>query len=363
MTAELRPNVSVIVCAYTTERLKDTYEAIESVLGQTFTPHEVIIAVDHNKELHETLRVQVPKMNSSVPIRLALNEGAQGLSETRNVGIRASSGNIVSFIDDDAIAERDWLENLIKPFQPQQETHLSQATQGTVVAVGGQAIPIWLDGKRPSWFPEELDWIIGCTYKGLPVDGNEIRNVLGCNMAFRKDVFQEAGFFRSETGRTGTTTGCGEEADLCLRITHVMPGAHIVYEEKAVIGHKVTARRTTWRYLWQRSYNEGLYKGRVQRLHQRDRRTRETLSTEGSYLRYLLCKAIPERLALFYRQEDLTQVGSIMISIAAVATGYLVGWVRGWARGSDANGQSESMDSGFGTQQGKVPNQRYEGEG
>jgi glycosyltransferase involved in cell wall biosynthesis len=354
------PKVSVIICCYTEERLKDIHEVVESVLAQTLRPHEVIIAVDHNRQLYERLagtyrdsievrknsinlnQSPVPNPQSPIPIALVLNEGAQGLSETRNVGIRAASGDIVAFIDDDAVAEPDWLENLIRPFQLTQQTQETQTTQGTVVAVGGRAIPLWLDGRRPSWFPEELDWVVGCTYKGLPVKAldsklrtsdfalRSVRNVLGCNMAFRKSAFEIAGLFRSDTGRVGATTGCGEEADLCLRISRAVPEALIAYEERATIHHKVAPRRKTWSYLWQRSYNEGFYKAKVQKLHRptqealSTQQTQKTLSTEGSYLRYLLFKSIPGKLARFYHRESLHQTMAIMISIAATGIGYLV---------------------------------------
>jgi len=315
-----RPTVSVIVCCYTEERLKDIHGAVESVLAQTLKPHDVIIAVDHNKQLYEILKsyyitAQQTQPTLSTPqIKVVLNEGARGLSETRNVGIRASRADIVTFIDDDAVAEKDWLLHLTRPFEDER-----------VVAVGGRTIPLWLNGARPSWFPEELDWIVGCTYKGLPLNGNEIRNVPGGNTAFRKDVFENAGFFRSETGRVGTATGCGEEADLCLRISHAVPEALIIYQEHAAIRHKVAVRRTTWGYLWQRSYNEGFYKAKVQKLHQS---TQKTLSTEDSYLRYLLLRSIPKRLARFYRVESLPQTAAIVACMAATGMGYLVGKAR-----------------------------------
>jgi hypothetical protein len=142
------------------------------------------------------------------------------------------------------------------------------------------------------------------------------------------------GFFRSETGRVGATMGCGEESDLCLQIKHAMPEALIVYEGQATIHHKVTPQRTTWQHLWQRSYNEGFYKSKVQKLHQptqqtlSTQQTQKTLSTEDSYLRYLLFKSIPKRLAVFYRKGNLTQIAAIIVCIDATGAGYLVGRIR-----------------------------------
>ncbi|MCD5401861.1 glycosyltransferase [candidate division NPL-UPA2 bacterium] len=184
-----------------------------------------MLSVDHNEELYRTLEGWLKDVGPGAPdIRLKLvhNTGVPGLSETRNVGIRAAEGDIVAFIDDDAVAEPDWLENLVRPFEVPE-----------VVAVGGRAVPLWLSGSRLSWswFPEELDWIAGCTYKGLPVNyspksavGSQqsipdsrssppdyrlsiddsrlttIRNVPGCNMSFRKEVFGSVGFFRNDIG-------------------------------------------------------------------------------------------------------------------------------------------------------------------
>jgi len=351
-TQQTEQTVSVIICCYTMERLNDIREAMNSVLNQTLEPCEIILSVDHNKELYQTLKLNIePRtLNLEPQIRTVLNTGVEGLSETRNVGIRAASGDIVAFIDDDAVAEPDWLENLVKPFR------LTQSTQGTVVAVGGQAIPLWLSGSRPSWFPEELDWIVGCTYKGLPVETlnlepgtlnlelrtenlepgtlnlelRTIRNVPGCNMAFEKEIFDKVGGFRSEMGALRETPRGGEEANLCLRIKHQMPDALILYRPNALIHHKVPPRRLKLKYVARRSYNEGFYKSIVEKLSPKPTpsiQQTQALSTESSYLRYLLFTSIPGRLRRFYKRGVLLQAGAIMTTIVATGAGYFIGKV------------------------------------
>jgi len=343
-----RMKVSVIICTYTIERFKDLYEAIQSVMNQTYKPGEIIIAVDHNRELFKRLKSELPSS-----IKVVLNTNTPGLSETRNVGIRAAEGEIVAFIDDDAIAEPNWLENLVKPFSQQPivgapSPHSpAPSPQSPVVAVGGRAVPLWLSGSRSSWFPEELDWLIGCTYKGLPIKTSRvlsstpsstpnlerrtsnlelktIRNVPGCNMAFRKEVFGKVGYFRSEIGGLRETPRGGEEAELCLRIKHKMPEAFIFYESKALIHHKVPSWRLNLRYIARRSFNEGFYKAKVQKLLGR-KTPNQTLSAENSYLRYLLFTSIPERVRKFYRMKNLLQAGLIVISMIATGLGYLTG--------------------------------------
>jgi glycosyltransferase involved in cell wall biosynthesis len=299
--------VSVIICVYTEERLADIKEAVNSVLNQSLAPCEVIISVDHNAHLADRLKTELPSQ-----VKIVRNESIQGLSETRNVGIRAACGDIIAFLDDDAVAEKDWLLYLTAPFE-----------NINVVAVGGKAVPLWLNGGRPTWFPEELDWIVGCTYRGLPVKENQIRNVPGCNMAFRKSIFDNVGFFRSDMGGINDTPRGGEEAELCLKIVHVNPGYQIYYQLTAQIHHRVTRRRLTLKYLWHRAYNEGFYKTKVQRLSRGP--SGLSLSTENSYLRYLLFNSIPGRLRRFYKKGNLAQIGAILVCIIATASGYTVG--------------------------------------
>jgi glycosyltransferase involved in cell wall biosynthesis len=301
------PKVSVIICAYTMERLKDIHEAVNSVLSQSLKPYEVIISVDHNEELFQRLKAEFPSRVSVI-----LNKGAQGLSETRNIGIRGSTGDIVAFIDDDAIAGKDWLENLTKHFHDPR-----------VVAVGGRAVPTWPNGRRPPWFPKELDWIVGCTYEGLPLEGNEVRNVPGCNMMFERETFSKAGFWENKIGSIGQSLKGGEEAELCIRIKSKMPDCLILWEPGAVIHHKISLCRTSLRWILKVSFDQGFCKAKVKKFCESV--SQEPLLTENLYLRYLLFKSIPDKLKGFWRESSLLQIGAIILSIAATGTGYLVG--------------------------------------
>lgn len=302
--------ISVIICVYTEERLADIKEAVNSVLNQSFAPCEVIVSVDHNIGLSDTL-----KKEFTAEVKIVRNEGIRGLSETRNVGIRASDGEIIAFIDDDAVAKKDWLLHLTAPFKNK-----------NVVAVGGKAIPLWLNGGRPTWFPEELDWIVGCSYKGLPVKGNEIRNVPGCNMAFSREAFTKAGLWENSIGSIGQSLKGGEEAELCIRIAERNPGSSIVLSPDAIIKHKVPAHRASLNWIWKNSFDQGRCKARLNMLIRDTQRT--AFSTENSYLRYLLLNSIPVRLSRFYKRGSLTQIGAILVCITATAMGYVVGIVK-----------------------------------
>jgi O-antigen biosynthesis protein len=300
-------SVSVIICAYTEKRLFDVKEAVDSVIKQRLPPLEIIVSVDHNPSLAEKLKKEIPPQVIVIP-----NNGIQGLSGARNTGIRAAKGEIIVFLDDDAVAEKDWLEKLTFPFSDQM-----------VAAVGGRAIPLWQKGCRPSWFPEELDWIVGCTSRGLTMDGKTANSVPGCNMSFRRHIFDTVGYWGEKIGAKGQSQKDAEEAELCQRIKYYIKNAKISFRPDAIIYHKVPADRTTLRWIIRRSFMQGQSKRVMKYL----TKSPNPLTTENSYLNYLLSASIPKRLLRFYKKGSLSQIISIMVCIVSTGAGYFV-WMK-----------------------------------
>src|SRR5437763_462926 len=98
------PDVSVIICAYTEERWYDLVAAVESIQQQTTPPCEIIVVIDHNTPLLERVQMHLPG------VCVIENGEVQGLSGARNSGIAVARGALIAFLDDDAVAEPDWLE-------------------------------------------------------------------------------------------------------------------------------------------------------------------------------------------------------------------------------------------------------------
>jgi GT2 family glycosyltransferase len=299
---------TVVVCAFASWRLDQTIDCVRSVLRQDPPPGQVIVVVDHNETLQGELRSRLPD-----EVEIVANEEARGLSSSRNTAIAQSRGDYVVFIDDDAIAHEHWLARLLAPFD-----------DPGVVGVGGHALPRW-EGAQPGWLPPELLWVVGCSYSGLPESG-AVRNPLGCNMAFRADLFRSVGMFNPAIGRLGAVPlGC-EETEFCLRAARAMPRARIALIGGAEIDHRVPAARASASYLLRRCYFEGISKALVRRLG--DRRS---LDTERAYLRH----ALPARLrasahrALTHREvaDAVGQCSAVVGSVGAAAAGYLVGLV------------------------------------
>ena len=254
------------------ERLEDIRAAVASVESQTLQADEIILVIDHNPELLAAVGGLEPKV---VP-----NTGPKGLSGARNTGTELATSEIVAYLDDDATAEPDWLSALVAPFQ-----------DPAVKAVGGRAIPNW-DTEAPDWFPAEYNWVVGCSHRGLPERQADVRNVIGCNMAFRRESVIELGGFEVGLGRTASRPlGC-EETELCIRLRQADDRARVLLEPEARIHHRVPAARTSWRYFFDRCRAEGNSKAYVVGLVGSD----DGLASERSYVTSVLPKAFGRAL-------------------------------------------------------------------
>ena len=310
MEASLRANgtqATVVVCAFASHRLEQTLACVTSVLSQDPPPGQIVVVVDHNDTLHADLRARLPE-----DVEVVANPDARGLSSARNTAIARSRGDYVVFIDDDAVAHDQWLARLLTAFD-----------DPSVIGAGGQARPLW-EAPAPDWLPPELLWVVGCSYVGLPETGS-VRNPLGCNMAFRADLFQSVGMFNPAIGRLGSLPlGC-EETEFCLRAAREVPDGRIALVSGAEIDHHVPASRATVSYLLRRCYFEGISKALVRRLG--DRRS---LDTERAYLRHALparAKASVRRSLSGHLAQGLGPMGALAGSVAAAAVGYLFGLV------------------------------------
>lgn len=237
--------VSVVICAYTLERWYSLVAAVGSALDQTTPALEVLVVVDHNPRLLERASREL------AGAVVVANQLSPGLSGARNTGVETSSGDVVAFLDDDAYAERDWLEKLVEPL-----------ADPAVAGTGGWVLPGWEVGEPP-WFPQSFLWTVGCSYAGLPGDGATVRNPIGANMAVRREVFQSVGGFSAGIGRTRhAPLGC-EETELCARYNARHPGRRFVIARQAVVHHRVPQSRLSWRYFAARCWAEGLSKAAV----------------------------------------------------------------------------------------------------
>jgi glycosyltransferase involved in cell wall biosynthesis len=300
-------SISVIISAFTLDRWEDLTTAIDSVRAQTSPAREIILVVDHAPEVQARAEAELPGV-TVVP-----NTWPQGLSGARQSGAAAASGAILAFLDDDAVAEPQWLAEL-------ERAHADERALGA----GGEVVPDWAV-ERPSWFPAEFNFVVGCHPPGMKVPAGGFRNPIGANMAMRAEVMRATGEFAHALGRSGEGANLGggtaDETEFCIRAAKMHPGHHWVYRPDARVHHKVQRGRNTWSYFVRRCRMEGRSKALLTGMVGSER----GLASERDYLMAVLPRAVLRELrsALRGDRAALARAGAIVAGVLITAVEYL----------------------------------------
>jgi glycosyltransferase involved in cell wall biosynthesis len=329
----------VAICSYTEERWDDLLKAVQSVQSQTVPACETVVVVDHSDTLLDRARKELPALAPDTTLQIVPNEGQKGLSGARNSAVGYARGQVVAFLDDDARAAPDWIERLRRDYR-----------DPNVVGVGGAVTADWKAG-RPSWFPPEFDWVVGCTHRGARSDRGPVRNFVGANMSFRRSELKQAGGFRPGLGRIGKIPlGC-EETELCIRVSREHAEGVLLHDPAARVDHSVPETRGTWRYFRSRCYAEGLSKAAVSQL----TGSLAALETERSYVRSVLPRGIASYMSEASRgtPSSALRAGAIAAGLTITSVGYLVGRLRQRVKGSDVSPRGRRRVGAFAAPQSR----------
>lgn len=290
--------ISVILACYTEERMQGIKAVLESVRNQTLSPGKVVVVVDNSLSLAHRLRNEIDWVS------VLLHEGPRGSSPARNRAVEIVDTRFIAFLDDDEVACPDWLEELTRPL-----------SDPGVVGAGGRYEPMWASAQ-PRWFPEEFAWVVGGSYRGMPTEVSEVRNVWSGNMAVRTEAFRKAGGFTQEFSRLGSRVRGPDDTELCIRIAAVN-GGRWLYVPTAIIKHEVPADRASLRFFILRCYLEGCSKAVMRR----ELGYRSAVEFEQDYVRSTTKTATkrlfsPKRHA---RSQDL----AMLLGVASAGAGYL----------------------------------------
>jgi len=299
--------VSVVVCAYSMKRYDDVCEAIESILSQTYDNIDVILVIDGNEELFGRLQSEFANQEA---VTIQCNEKNRGLSYSRTRGIDLASGSVIAFLDDDAIAHPDWIEQLLHGYN-----------ETDAIAVGGRMMPKWVAGK-PSYLPEEFNWLVGANYEPRLDDWTEVRNTLGSNMSFRREVFEETGGFDEQMGLQCDSQVQSEETELAMRMYDTF-GQGMLYNPDAIVEHKIFQYRTKIMWLCRRAFWQGYSKHRLKQIN-----ASGSDDAESEFLEHLLFSSMPRRISRLTRSPSLAKLQQLLmlfILTACVGLGYVYG--------------------------------------
>lgn len=306
--------ISVIISTFSTKRYDDLIDLFQGLSAQTYKNIEVVVIIDKNVELYEKL-LQYTKSHDLTEVSVVFNPKNNGLSYSRNLGIRMASGSIVAYIDDDALPFPEWAAEIKKTFEDM-----------SVGAVTGDVIPLW---EEPSmcWFPKEIRWLVSCSYIMTPDQHSEVERGFGVNMAFRKKLFDETGVFDTNLGISGNRWIGGEDTDMFLRISEV--GKKVIFNPQMRVLHKVSKTRISITNISKRAFNGGISVAVMRKL----RPYHIQKSTENQYLSKILFEFYPNAFRKVITQPSkalLKQIVYVSAVMAFQPIGFFYGNLKSW---------------------------------
>ena len=306
------PTLSAIICCYTSDRAALLTRAISATRAQLLDDDELVVVVDHNDDLLTSLTAQPWADHSAVTV--VASSGQRGLSGARNTGTHAARGEVLVFIDDDA-----------EPTPGSFDAVRSRFADDDISALGGAVDAQWL-APRPTWFPEEFGWVVGCDYRGLPGHGAVIRNPIGAAMAVRRDRLEAIGGFSTALGRHADLPAGCEETLMGIALRQQFPDSTILRDTDFRVRHAVSPDRARFSYFARRCYEEGRSKATLSRLTSTD----TALSTERGYA----TRTLPQ--GAWRSRHTPTRVAALIAGLAVTCAGFGTGTLKSIGRGRAA---------------------------
>lgn len=308
--------ISFVVTTYSLNRLGDMTALLDSIRAENRPDVETVIITEKSPELTDKLNKYIAEKGFA-NMRVFFNTGEQGLSPARNLGVAHAKGEIIAFIDDDALVVPGWIEATLKTYRG----------DNSVVGATGPVLPLW-ERESMAWFPREFYWVFSCTYWDMDKPA-EVRNGYGTNISFRHEAFEAAGEFRSDLGAKGRGTSGwqepgAEELDFTLRVKQ-LTGKRIMYNPDVKMRHRVYRYRFTTRFIARRAYWEGYGKSIMRRWYRDSKKNSAVLSVEYGLLGRILFHLLPRIFVRFFRHPVIAfkQLYITMLVLCCVAAGYL----------------------------------------
>jgi glycosyltransferase involved in cell wall biosynthesis len=204
---------------------------------QDAPPYEVLVIDQTPPEARTALL-------SIAPHARQVFQDATGLSVARNLGITLADGDIIAFLDDDAVPSPRWAAEIAAAF--------AEPQYAGVLAAGGRVVPEWPRSGRPPWMTRSMEGYLSCIDWGDTA--RFLRSsewIVGANMAFRCGVFEEFGLFDTALGRKGGgSLLSNEETALIKLIGH----DRVLYQPRAQVIHVIPPERVRLAWFRRRSY-------------------------------------------------------------------------------------------------------------
>lgn len=287
-------DITAVICTH--NRASYLKKAIDSLIHQRMSKERYEIIVVDNLSTDDTKEL-VSSYSAENRIRY-LFEPNLGLCHARNTGWLNATGKYVAYLDDDAIAGRFWLTNILETFTN------AVPKPG---CVGGKIEPIW-EAKRPKWLSDRLlsglsiiDWQnTTCVLSDLTQ-----KWLVGTNIAFPKEVLKKVGGFAKELDRM--SKNLLSNGDIYIEKQIIESGFTCLYNPEIVVFHHIPSLRVKKNWFLHRYYWQGVSDASMQllesRISARKRtslafsRTLSLLKSPGDLLNLILPSDDPENFA------------------------------------------------------------------
>lgn len=237
-------SLSVVVCTH--DRPADLERCLTG-LARSCRAVEVVVVDSASDPPVESI---VAAREAELPMLRYVYEPRPGLSPARNRGVAETSGDVVAFVDDDAIPAPGWADEILATFE-----------RPRVGCAGGECVPRF-EAARPDWLSDALLSFAGITSFGGPARRARSRAEwpFGANLAFRREALTAAGAFSPELGRVGDSLLSYEDTAMVERV--IAAGWEVWLRPTAVVEHTVGAERCRSSYYWRRSWYNGVSRAR-----------------------------------------------------------------------------------------------------
>lgn len=231
--------VSVVICTY--NRGKYLERCIKSLKSQSYSNFEIIVVNGPSIDETDTILKKYPD------IKIIFQRELNGLSIARNLGVEACAGEIIAFIDDDAMADKNWIRYLVDGY-----------TDEYIGGVGGPVLDI--TGKNYQFKNGFISrYGIPSFYNDHDLNYNQpdakfFNYIMGTNSSFKKSVLYKVGLFDSDIKYYL------DETDLCVRI--IKSGYTIKHVENAIVFHEMAEgynRTSTYDLNWREIIKNVIY--------------------------------------------------------------------------------------------------------
>ncbi|MEO0064790.1 MAG: hypothetical protein RI983_116 [Bacteroidota bacterium] len=235
---QLQPEISVVICTY--NRAVYLPEALGSLYNQTIGKNQFEVIVVNNNSTDDTEKVCKAFIEKHTNGQFYYtNETQQGASFARNTGAALAKGNLLCFMDDDAVAKPDYLALILAFFKAHPDAG----------GLGGRIIPRYIP-EEPKWMSHFVSSLVGnFDYSKEVCVFSPNKYPLESNMIIKKSDFDQVkGFNTALPGVKGTLRIGGEGKEFFLKLKAI--GRTIYYHPEVMVEHVVETQKLTPEYMY-----------------------------------------------------------------------------------------------------------------